>query len=146
MDRKSYVLAVLSASDGFGLNPVQAQKLFFLLDRKAAHLLSGPHFNFEPEGCGPFDKAIASDLRELEREGDVEIEIAPRILLTKKYRPSERGLQRGRELLKLLSGEAQNYVRDLSAWVRGQDFTSLVTAIYHEYPEMAVNGVFRDRP
>jgi uncharacterized protein len=142
MIRKQYVLAVLSAADGAFLTPVQAQKLFFLLDRKVASLVKGPHFQFEAYDYGPFDKSIYSELRELEQTGHVEIEVAPNSLM-RRYRPSAQGLQLGRELLNRLPEVVQSYIRDLSSWVRAQTFASLVTSIYNEYPEMRANSVFR---
>jgi uncharacterized protein len=142
MTRTEYILAVLSASDGAPLSPVQVQKLAFLLDRKLSARTGGPHYNFEPYDYGPFDKDVYADLRTLAAAGDVEIDAAP-THVTRRYRPTPGGLERGRELLGRLDADAAEYVRDLSAWVRGQPFAALVTAVYNEYPEMRVNSVFR---
>lgn len=143
MDRTNYVLAVLSASDGLPLTPVQIQKLLFLLDRKAAALIEGPRFNFEAYDYGPFDKSVYAELRELERGGGVAIDVAPNSLM-RKYRPTESGLTEGHRLLEQLPNGAASYIRRLSAWVRHQSFASLVAWVYKEYPEMKANSVFKD--
>ena len=59
------VLAALAASKGAAHSPVQIQKLLFLLDRKLADRLEGPHFNFVAHNYGPFDRAIYDQLEEL---------------------------------------------------------------------------------
>ncbi|MBX9579140.1 MAG: hypothetical protein K2X87_02440 [Gemmataceae bacterium] len=142
MTRRDYVLAVLAASNGAALTPVQVQKLFFLLDRKAPHLTGGPHFQFEAFDYGPFDKGIYSELRTLATMGYAEIESPPNTPV-RRYRATEAGVRHGRQVLDGLPAGAAGYNRDLSAWVRGQSFASLVSAIYNEYPDMKANSVFR---
>jgi hypothetical protein len=142
MDRTDYVLAVMAASDGVSLTPVQVQKLFFLLDQKIGSAIGGPRFRFTAFDYGPFDKAVYEELEALAARGDVEIEIDG-TLRKREYRPTPPGLERGRALLARFPTDVSDYVRRLSAWVRSRSFADLVAAVYREYPEMKANSVFR---
>jgi hypothetical protein len=73
MTRQEFMLAVLAAGNGEAHTPVQAQKLFFLLDRTVPAGIGGPWFNFQPHDYGPFDKAVYEDLRALAAKGLVAI-------------------------------------------------------------------------
>ncbi len=72
MQRRNLILAALAAGgENASFTPAQAQKLFFLIDRKAASLVDGPHFDFQPYDYGPFDKAVYDELaRLIHDEGD----------------------------------------------------------------------------
>ena len=59
------ILAALAASRGAAHSPVQMQKLLFLLDKRLANELGGPHFNFIPHHYGPFDRTIYDLLEQL---------------------------------------------------------------------------------
>jgi hypothetical protein len=49
LTRKELVLAGLAAGGRYAtFSPAQVQKLFFLIDREAAHWVDGPHFGFMP--------------------------------------------------------------------------------------------------
>ncbi len=61
--RQDVILSALAVGgENATYSPVQVQKLFFLIDRKAAHLLAGPHFAFRPYDYGPFDPAVYDEL------------------------------------------------------------------------------------
>jgi uncharacterized protein len=70
LNQREVVLAGLAAAgQNTTFTPVQVQKLFFLIDREASHLVNGPHFKFSPYDYGPFDSDVYSTLDGLEREG-----------------------------------------------------------------------------
>ena len=143
MDRCDYVLAVLAAADGASHEPVQVQKLFFLLDKKIPRLVGGPHFKFEPYDYGPFDSRVYHELDALARSELVEVSTAG-YSNRRTYRTTPAGLVRGAELLGTLPDNAVAYIRKLSAWVRSLSFASLVSAVYQAYPDMRVNSVFQE--
>jgi hypothetical protein len=141
MERSKFVLAVLSSCPEAIYNPVQVQKLFFLIDRKISELVGGPYFNFTPYHYGPFDKQVYSDLEALSTEGLLAIEESSSY---RTYTTTKRGQTNGVDLLKDFPDKARGYIKELSDYVRGVSFNELVSSIYQAYPEMRANSVFRD--
>ncbi len=140
MTRTDLVLAALSTSAGVAWQPVQLQKLFFLLDKKLATQLGGPFFGFTPYDYGPFDPAVYHEVEGLERLG--EAVVLPSVGM-KTYGLTPEGQRRGAALLKALPEPVRAYITDLSTWVRSLSFAQLVSAIYAEFPEMRERSVFR---
>ncbi|MDE0105626.1 MAG: hypothetical protein OXN89_24880 [Bryobacterales bacterium] len=44
-----------SASARARFDPIQIQRVLFLVDREVGWVIGGPHFQFEPAACGPID-------------------------------------------------------------------------------------------
>lgn len=140
IDRKALVLAGLAAGGECTYTPVQVQKLFFLIDRNAAHLLGGPCFNFEPYNYGPFDADVYRTLEGLQADGLVEI---AKDGTMNTYRPTEQGKQEGEKALGLYDPKLSEYIKHISEFVRSLSFNQLVSAIYKAYPDMKQNSVFQ---
>lgn len=140
MDRQEYVLAVLAPARGASHTPVQVQKLFFLLDKEASHLIDGPRFSFEPYHYGPFDISVYNELNVLQEQGLVEAIDNGRWT---SYRLSSEGQAQGDIALAHLPGAAQEYIAKVSDFVRSLSFSQLVRAVYAAYPEMKANSVFQ---
>ena len=117
MTRKELVLASMATCGGHTYTPVQLQKLLFLLDKRAAAELSGPHFNFKPYHYGPFDKAVYDELDVLEQHGLVEVIREPHLKL-RKYRLRPEGEKVGVQSLEKLDVKTKDYVQKLSDFVR----------------------------
>lgn len=141
LDRDDYVLAVLATSGEQPWTPVQVQKIFFLLDQRLASQVSGPHFAFAAYDYGPFDPAVYDVI---ERQQQAELASVDRSASMRTFRLTRFGQARGEEVLGTLSPAAREYIRSLSAWVRGLSFQQLVSAVYKEFPEMRANSIFRD--
>ena len=141
--RKSYALAaMLSGNSDHELTPVQAQKLFFLLDKNASHLVGGPHFDFEPYDYGPFDRGVYSDLEELAHEfGYVKIARDGRY---RTYRLTEAGAAAAKGYAVQFPSAAVQYMGEVKDWVKSLPFRELVSSIYRAYPEMRQNSIFRE--
>ena len=138
---KRQLLAGLAAGgENATFTPVQVQKLFFLLDREAAGLLEGPHFNFVPYDYGPFDRCVYSGLEDLSRQDLTRIHNTGRYRV---YGLSQRGFQEGLNLLSQMPQPTRSYVANVAVWVRQLSFEQLVASIYNRYPEMKANSVFR---
>jgi hypothetical protein len=60
-----------------------------------------------------------------------------------RYAASDAGIERGTKILESMPQRANDYVKNVSAWVRSQSFEGLVKAIYAQYPDMRANSVFR---
>jgi hypothetical protein len=140
MNRRELVLSTLAAGgQQTTLTPVQVQKIFFLLDRQAAHLIGGAKFNFQPYDYGPFDNAVYEQLERLHLEGIAQIDMAGR---HKSFALTPAGYAEGSALLASLAIPTQDYIRAVVTWVRSLRFDQLVAAIYRSYPEMKVNSIF----
>lgn len=142
MERRDFVLAVLSVAGGDIHSPVQIQKLFFLLDMEISDQIGGPQFNFKPHDYGPFDRAVYDELKALESAGKVEIHPAKSWRV---YRVSARAQKEAERLFSQLTPQAQDYIKRASEYVRKLSFSQLVSAIYRKYPIMAVNSVFAEQ-
>lgn len=140
MNQKEIVLAGLAPAKGAAHSPVQVQKLFFLIDRNIPNAINGPLFNFEPYNYGPFDKDIYDVLDDLWEDDYVDITTTQSI---RRYKLTFRGQEEGERLLSELPEYAQEYITEVSQFVRRLSFTELVTSIYNAYPEMRENSVFQ---
>jgi uncharacterized protein YwgA len=139
MDRLEYVLAVLSPAAGATYTPVQLQKLFFLMDREAQHLVDGPYYEFQPYDYGPFDGTVYDDLKALAENGKIERIHNGRWT---NYRLSEAGQVEAEQYFDKLEPDAKSYIMRASEFVRSLSFSDLVRSIYKAYPDMKVNSVF----
>src|SRR5258708_5504089 len=71
MNRRDLVLAVLAASQGRSLTPVQMQKAAFLVTTNIPQVVTeGPLFNFVPYDYGPFDKDVYAEAHALAACGE----------------------------------------------------------------------------
>ncbi len=133
------MLAAMAAGGaGTLFEPVRIQKLLFLIDREAPHLVGGPHFHFRAYDYGPFDRAVFDELDSLSGSGEVRV-VAGRD--RRAWALTGRGLVRGRAALKRLPEEAGRYLPELARWVQSLGFRRLLAAIYCRYPDMAANSV-----
>lgn len=141
MARSDMVLAALAAAgEGRSFSPVQVQKLFFLLDREASHLVAGPHFHFQPYDYGPFDREVYAELDALKLRGLVDTAGDSNY---RRYTLTQPGFEAGRQELAAWSQEASDYAAQVTQWVQKLSFQQLVSSIYAKYPDMKVNSVFR---
>lgn len=141
MKKSEAVLAILASAKGQTLSPVQLQKAAFLLDRN--NLLTGDRgFNFAPYDYGPFDKAVYDEASALAARGLAFITSSPWGRWNV-YGATDRGISEGLAVLERLPVKHRRFVEDVTEWVRGQSFSSLVKSIYQQYPEMKANSVFQ---
>ncbi len=141
MNRREFVLATLASAGEYAtFLPVQIQKIFFLIDREAAYLVDGPHFNFRPYDYGPFDSSVYDVLNALNVNGFVNIDSSGRY---RRYCLTVGGFSVGEATLSQLPLATQRFLKDTVRWVRSLRFDQLVAAIYREFPDMKVNSIFR---
>lgn len=139
MDRRELVLAALAAGGGERHDPVEVQKMFFLIDEKIPDEVDGPHFDFQPYNYGPFDRHVYVELESASRDGLVRM--IPRGTWSE-YELTEEGLEVGEEALEELSERGVKYLRAASDFVRSLSFDELVSVVYKNFPEMRENSVF----
>lgn len=141
--RQELVLAALAAGESSSeLSPVQAQKLFFLIDKNVSGPLGGEQFDFKPYDYGPFDSAVYADLDWLSLPDENCIEIV-RSGRYRTYRLTKRGREIGIQRLAQLDEQTQSYLARAKDWVKSLSFQALVRAIYQAYPETRANSIFR---
>ena len=143
MTKKEAVLMALAAANGAHYQPVQIQKLMFLLDRKIPESFGGPIFSFQAYDYGPFDKTVYDTIEELTSEGLAKAVCRPGCNWSE-YGATVGGQEAGQAILSSLPDPISAYIRELSAWVRTLSFRELVGAIYRAYPEMKINSVFSE--
>lgn len=131
------VLAGLAAGRGRGYNPIQFQYLQFMIDREAADLIGGPHFDFQPCDCGPFDAEVFSVADQLAEAGSVIVDRGGPYTV---YAISAAGAGLGASVLRRMPRTASRYAREAAGWVLTTSFWRLVSGIFDEYPDMAVNS------
>jgi uncharacterized protein len=142
MDKHQYMLAAMAAAgQDASLSPVQVQKLFFLIDREASHLVSGPHFAFSPYDYGPFDRGVYDELDTLRVMGFVAVRNEGRI---RQYALNPIGYLEGRKALDGLPRNTREYLSKLALWVRSLSFQQLVSAVYKRHPDMKINSIFQE--
>lgn len=139
MEQKDLLLACLAVAGKESYQPVQIQKLVFLLQDRG---IKEKVFNFTPFDYGPFDPQIYEKLEELASEGYVEIVGEP-FAKYRQYRLKPEGQEKARDAFDKLTPQNQEYIGRLHTWVKGLSFAQLVGAIYADYPEMRKNSVFR---
>lgn len=141
MERRELMVAALAAAgENATFAPVQVQKLFFLLDREACHLVGGPHFDFKPYDYGPFDREVYEEFERLEAAGLVTTDHSRRYRL---YRLTPRGYAEGAQQLQSIPNPARTFFLSAANWIRSLNFQQLVAAIYKRYPDMKTNSIFK---
>ncbi|MCX5809505.1 MAG: hypothetical protein NTX36_09070 [Proteobacteria bacterium] len=142
MDRKQIILASMSTGNCDLYSPVQVQKLFFLIDKNITGAINNgsPFFNFEPYNYGPFDKTVYTTLEELAEEGFIEM-VSQETWTS--YKLSNKGQKAGEEILNSIASPVQEYIKNVSQFVRKLSFSELIRSIYKAYPEMKVNSAFQ---
>ena len=145
--RQKMVLAGLSAVPDASFEPVQVQKLFFLMDENIADEMYGKQFAFEPYDYGPFDKAVYAELEALQEEGLVHItaHVSSTNMTGRSYSLTYAGQRHGEKVIDQMPPFVQKYLKQLSEWVRNLSFAELVGAIYRAYPNMRENSIFQEQ-
>src|SRR5258706_4256867 len=135
-----FVLAAMAPGRGYHYTPLQVQKLLSLLDRQIPEHVGGPHFRFEPYHYGPFDRSVYTQLDLLAARGLAAIDntVSPR-----RFALTAGGAAIGTAALNTLTPLTQDFIHRTSNFVRTQNFSSLVSAIYKAFPDMRVNSVFQ---
>ena len=137
--RSDIVLAAMASGGARArYDPVRVQKLFFLIDRELPEFIDGPYFHFEPYHHGPFDKEVYEELESLAERGKVTIDLTRRY---NQYSLTDSGHESGVTVLSKLPEAAARYMEDAARWVRFAPLKHLLSAIYRQYPDMAVNCV-----
>lgn len=138
-DRQKFMLAAMSTAERRSFQPVQVQKLFFLLEKRLGDAIT-KFFDFQPYDYGPFDHVVYHELERLQKLGLVGgQENSPR-----QFSLTDVGQELGEKSLADYDAPTRERIATLTMYVLSLSFRQLVSAIYREYPEMRANSVFRN--
>ena len=140
-ERKAFMLAAMSPAGRDAYSPVQVHKLFFLLDENVVRHTRAPYFKFQPHDYGPLDMEIYGELKQLEKEGLIEMTV-PGSLGIWTYRLTKDGYLIGKEAFRGLEEPIQDYIEKIVHFIRSLSLVELMSFIYQMYPEMTKNCVF----
>jgi hypothetical protein len=139
MTRSDWTLLVLAAAEGAPLQPVQLQKVLFMLGKRLPHEVADHFYHFEPYHYGPFDADVYRDAEYMAAQGLVTIGAGR----WKTYAATPSGYVRAQKLAAERPAAAR-FVGQLVGWARSLSFEQLVKSVYAEFPEYRVRSVFRD--
>ena len=144
MTKRDWALLVMAAPRQRPLEPVQLQKILFILSQlRPDQLKVDAFYDFIPYDYGPFCRDIYSDAEALEGEGLVTIDRSvPRPSRTFSVTPA--GAERAASLRLQLDKTVLEYLDKLTGWVTALSFNQLVSWIYKNFPEMKENSVFKE--
>lgn len=140
MERIEIMLAALGSGVHEEFSPVHLQKMMFLIDRNVSKRLGGPFFDFKPYDYGPFDANVYSEFSVLAMN---ELGDSVGHGRDRRYRLNDEGRARAHEVLEKIAPETRRYIHQVAEFVQRASFTTLVSSIYKQYPEMKANSVFR---
>jgi hypothetical protein len=143
IEKKYWTLLALASAKGESLSPVQLQKTLFLFGRKMPAAVKHDYYNFIPYNYGPFDPVIYSDAEVLTAESLVVLQERPGCRWSE-YAATPRGIALAEKIKNSVPGKELRYLDGLVEWVRSLSFRDLLRTVYAEYPDYAVNSVFRE--
>ncbi len=146
MTRRDWLL-LFAAYEGApdGLDPIRFQKGLFLFAKRTG-LPSRAKYIFKPYDYGPMSTGIYMDLDVLVEQGLLErVEVPGKHW--SRYKPSKATFREGKRLLqqadKEKSLDAARELYRIKQEVASIGFSELLDRVYREYPEFAVNSIFR---
>ena len=143
LPRKAWPLMALACSPDGELTPAQMQKSLFLMGKEMSESVGDGFYEFVAHNYGPFALAIYTDIDELAKEGSVHLgSTANRRWPT--YILTVNGRKEGEDFRQKIPEHAAQYLHDVVKWVKSVPFFGMLQTIYAEYPEYAVNSIFRD--
>ncbi len=146
MSRRDWLL-ILCAYRGApeGLDPVRLQKGLFLFARSCDRP-ARERYDFRPYDYGPMSPQIYSDLDALVSEGLLAAHEVPGKHWSR-YATTDCGRAAAAVKLKALVNErdkrSAQQLYEIKQSIANMSFNELLERVYEEYPDMAVNSVFR---
>lgn len=146
MKRRDWLLlfaAYKGAPDG--LDPIRFQKGLFLFAQRA-RVPARSKYEFKPYVYGPMSRGIYDDLDHLVDEGLIERVPVPGKHWSR-YKPTRVTYREGKRVIKQAEDQklldAARELFKIKQDVSSVGFSELLDRVYTEYPEFAVNSIFR---
>lgn len=147
MNRRDWLMLLISYEGApRGLDPVRLQKGMFLFSRET-DVPPAEKYDFRPYSYGPMSREVYEDIDELVEEGLVE-RIPVEGQSWTRFKPTDRGIARGRELVERAMRahpDAARHLFETKQFVASHTFAALLENVYARYPDYAVNSIFRRR-
>ncbi len=142
--RQKTLLMFLGVDGEQGIDPVRVQKGLFIMAMETPKdwLPTEARYRFEPYHYGPYSAEIQYDLDKLEGYGLVE---ATRVIgrSWNYYSLTPEGAQLSSEVAEATNPKVVEYTQKLRDFVGNLTFRNLLTTVYRNYPDYAVNSVFK---
>ena len=142
LPRKLWPLMALACAPNAVLSPVQMQKALFLMTKRAGDDIGDKLYDFIPHNYGPFSAEIYRDINALAEEGQADF-VSNQFRTWVSYGLTENGRKEAEKALANIDPRVKNFLHSVVEWVTDRDFPDLLRAVYDEYPDYAVNSVFR---
>lgn len=141
MTPKTQLLLFLAANPK-PANPIRIMKGLFLFAQaaKEGKIQQTETFHFEPMNYGPCSLDVYQELDSLVNTGLVKPESVSGETW-KRYCITEAGLNYLQQNQKSEEKPLADFLEKIRKWCDAQSFTSLLHAVYHAYPDFAVNSV-----
>jgi hypothetical protein len=142
MDGRTQLLGFIGANTE-PTDPIRVMKGLFLFTEqaKAGRLPDAPpSFDFAPMSFGPCAPEVYRGLEELVTSGLVAQIPVPGETWSR-YVITDAGRAQLQSLIPDTNTPEAQYLQTLRAWTDKLSFTELLKAVYHAYPEFAVNSV-----
>jgi len=138
------ILMVFLEANTKGLDPIRIMKGLFLYCMEAPKEWDPPNgkYEFKPYDYGPFSQQIYSDLRELISLGLINAKEVPGYNWSF-YSLTTEGEKISKKISREKNPDAVEYLKEIREFVKSASFHNLLVAIYKDYPDFAVNSVFR---
>ncbi|HEX4806730.1 MAG TPA: hypothetical protein VFU94_12595 [Conexibacter sp.] len=147
MNRRDWLMLLISYEGApRGLDPVRLQKGMFLFSQET-DVPPAEKYDFRPYSYGPMSRNVYEDLDALVERGLVE-RVPVEGQSWSRFKPTESGIARGRELVARAMKErpqAARHLYDVKRFVASRTFAALLENVYDRYPDYAVNSIFRRR-
>lgn len=142
--RQEALLVFLGADGGGKLDPIRVQKGLFILAKETPQdwLPSEARYSFEPYHYGPYSSTLYHDLDELDRLGYVAATVVPGRSWNY-YSLSSEGARLYQQVSEKMDPKTVEYFRRIRKFIDKLSFRKLLTAVYEQYPDYAVNSVFK---
>ena len=142
MKKNEIILLAMNAEPNYEYTPVQIQKILFLIDKNIGEKIGGPLFDFIAYYYGPFDSNIYDELEKLEMGNKIKSIANNRT--RKKFVLTPNGLEEAIKIKNETTEDIKQYIDKIVKWAINLSFSQLLSAIYHTYPEMKANSIFKD--
>jgi len=142
--RQNTLLVFLGVNGEEKLDPIRVQKGMFILAKETPQdwLSSEARYHFEPYHYGPYSSALYRDLDELEQHGYID----KTVVLGRSwdyYSLSSEGVRLYQEVSETMDPKAVEYSQKIREFIGKLSFRKLLTTVYEQYPDYAVNSVFK---
>jgi uncharacterized protein YwgA len=112
----------------------------FLMAMEAKDYVGPNFYKFVPYLYGPYSVAIASDLNNMSKRGEV---VADQSYQRISYVVAPEGARKAEALATAVDARVLEFLKRTVGWVKSQTFSGLLNSIYKKYPDYATQSIFK---